>query len=224
VPARGQFRTLFGCLLFGCLLFGCAAGPDDAASDVGTPASSEIKPGLVLRGGDFATLEDHLIEMVVHEGHVYVANSSLGVSVMSLDANGGVTLTDVGSSYEELHRCTTVALHAASDTLYCGSDAPTGMQPGARIELYDVSTPGQAIWREGFSVQEWATRDVVVVGEQLLIQHFDAGLWTAEIDDRGQLSQLQKSSVEGNVRFGACSSPTASPSSIACRFVVRRWG
>jgi hypothetical protein len=188
-----------GRLLFGAVLFGCAPSPDVAAEDV-TP-SSELTPGLALRGGDFATVEDHLIEMVVHERHVYVANSSLGVSVMSLDDNGGVTLTDVGSTYEELHRCTTLALHAASDTLYCGSDAPIGPQPGARIEVYDVSTPGLARWRESFFVEEFSTRDVTVVGEQLLIQHFDGGLWTAEIDPQGGLSQLQATAVEGNARF-----------------------
>lgn len=202
VRARDHFgRLLLGVALFGCsALFGCAPGTDESG-DVEPLPVSELMPGLTLRGGDFATLEDHLVEMVVHEGHVYVANSSLGISVMRLEDNGGVTLTDVGSSYEELHRCTTLALHAASDTLFCGSDAPIGPQPGARIEIFDVSTPGVASWRASFSVEEFATRDVAVVGSQLLIQHFDGGLWTAEIDAQGELSQLEQTSVEGNARF-----------------------
>jgi hypothetical protein len=179
---------------------GCGSAPDDAPVDT-APLSSELTPGLLLRGGDFATVEDHLVEMVVHEGHVYVANSGLGVSVMRLDDDGSVVLTDVGSSYDELHRCTSVALHAASDTLYCGSDLPSGPLPGNEIEVFDISTPGQAIWRERFPVEEWSTRDLEVIGEQLLIHHFDGGLWTAEIDAQGQLSQLQATSVEGNVRF-----------------------
>lgn len=190
-----------GRLLLGAALFGCAPGHDAESADVGSTPISELAPGLALRGGDFATREDHLVEMVVHAGSVYVANSSLGVAVMRLEDSGGVELTDVGSTYEELHRCTSLALHADSNTLYCGSDAPIGPQGSARIELYDVSTPGRAIWRDRFLVEEFATRDVTVVGQQLLIQHFDGGLWTAEIDAQGGLSQLQATAVEGNARF-----------------------
>jgi hypothetical protein len=179
--------------------FGCSPAADEDASE--PIPSSEITPGLAVRGGDFATVEDHLVEMIVHAGHVYVANSSLGVSVMRLDDNGGVTLTDVGSTYEDERRCTTLALHAASDTLYCGADMPIGQQPGARLELYDVSTPGLAVWRESFFVELWSTRDVEVVGDQLLMQQFDDGLWTAEIDPQGRLSQLQQRVVDGNARF-----------------------
>jgi hypothetical protein len=152
-----------------------------------------------MRGAEYATLEDHLVEMVVHEGHVYVANSNLGVAVMRLDDDGGITLTDVGASYEEQIRCTSLALHAVSNTLYCGTDLPSESGPG--IAIYDIATPGRAIRGESLSVEAFATRDITVVGEQLLIQHFDGGLWTAEIDAQGGLSHLQATSVEGNARF-----------------------
>lgn len=163
--------------------------------------TSDLRPGLVLRGGDFATREDHLVEMVVHEGHVYVANSNLGVAAMSLDDDGGVTLTDAGTTYEELHRCTTLAVYAPTDTLYCGSEAPSGMQPGSAIDIYDISTPGRASWRERFPIEGWSTRDIEVVGSRLLIHHFDDGLWTADIDADGQLSNLSKTPLAGNARF-----------------------
>ena len=173
----------------------------DAASGDGAGQSSELKPGLVLRGGDFATSIDHLIEMVVHEGHVYVANSSLGVAAMSLDEDGGVTLTDVGSTYEDLRRCTCLAVHAPSDTLYCSADASSTMELGPRVERFDISTPGKVTWRDSLMLEAWNTRDIIVVGDQLLISQFDGGLWTAEVDQQGDLSQLSQTSVEGNVRF-----------------------
>lgn len=197
-----QRCVLISCVLIGSSLSGCVAVEPDTGSVEGEPTpSSELEPGLTLRGGDFATREDHLIEMVVHDDHVYVANSSLGVAVMSLDENGGVTLTDVGSTYDDFLRCTTVAVHAPSDTLYCGADAPFGPTPGGRIERYDVSTPGRAIWLDSFFIEEWSTRDIEVVGDRLLISQFDAGLWAARIDAQGGLSELQDAAVEGNVRF-----------------------
>ncbi|PRP90681.1 hypothetical protein ENSA5_62590 [Enhygromyxa salina] len=186
-------------LLSGATL-GCAPASEQDPEPI--PVSS-LKPGLALRGGDFATREDHLVELLVHEGHVYVANSTLGVSSLRLDDDGGVTRTDPGSEGEELLRCTSLAVHVASDTLYCGSDAPSGLTPLVRLEIYDLSTPGVARWREGFELEQWGTRDLEVVGEQLLIHHFDGGLWTAEIGPDGSLSGLSDTGVSGNARVSA---------------------
>jgi hypothetical protein len=192
-----ESRARLSALVLGVALIGCTAIPG-FGDDEAVPSSS-LTPGLALRGGAFATVEDHLVELVVHEGYVYVANSSLGISAMSLDDNGGVTLTDVGSEYEDYHRCTNLAVHAPSDTLYCGSDAPYGPDV-VRIEVFDISTPGDPEWRTQLEIEEWATRDLEVIGDQLLIHHFEGGLWTAQIDAEGNLSQLSKTEVEGNVR------------------------
>ncbi len=199
MPARRvPIRSLAAAVLAGALASGCLSG-FEAGDANGSGASDEHEPGLILRGGDFATRLDHLIELQVHEDHVYVANSNFGVAALSLDDNGGVTLTDVGTTYEDGLRCTSLALHASSDTLYCGSESPF-VDPAPRIEAYDVSTPGQPIWRESFPVQHYATRDIEVVDEQLWIAHFDGGLWVAEIDEQGGLSELQQTPAKGNAR------------------------
>jgi hypothetical protein len=57
--------------------------------------------------------------------------------------------------------------------------------------------------REPFSFEPptWAVRDLEVVGDRLLINQFEKGLWTADIDALGQLSGLAHAPVDGNVRF-----------------------
>jgi hypothetical protein len=161
---------------------------------------SDVVVGLTLRGGDFATRDDHLVELLVHEGHVYVANSNLGLAAMRLEPDGGVTRTHAGQTYEDRIRCTSVALHAPSNTLYCGADEPV-VNPEPSLVLFDLSIPGQPVPRETFDLVEWSTRDVEVIGDRLLIHHFHRGLWTAEIDSKGSLSNLADTGIEGNARI-----------------------
>ena len=71
---------------------------------------SALVHGLELRGGDFGIPDDHLVEVVVHEGYVYIANSNVGYAVMRLDDDGGLTTTDRGYEYEANIRCTTLAV------------------------------------------------------------------------------------------------------------------
>lgn len=178
-------------------LGGCSPEPEPAPAPEPI-AVSDLAPGLSLRGGDFADFDDHLVELLVHAGHVYVANSTRGVASMRLEDDGGVTLTDAGSQPSTQRRCTSLAVHAASDTLYCGSDAPSG--DGPVVQVYDISTPGVVAWREALELEKLATRDVAVVGDQLLIQQFDDGMWTAQIDAAGGLSQLSDAGIVGNAR------------------------
>lgn len=161
--------------------------------------TSDVVAGITLRGGDFATREDHLVELVVHQGHVYVGNSNLGLAAMRLEPDGGVVRTHEGQPQSDRVRCTTVAVHAPSDTLYCGTDEPFDA-PEPTLVLFDLSTPGQPERRESFELAEWATRDVEVIGDRLLIHHFHRGLWTAEISPTGALSGLVDTGIEGNAR------------------------
>src|SRR5688572_19340788 len=148
---------------------------------------SDVVAGITLRGGAFATRDDHLVDFVVHKQHVYVANSNHGVAAMRIDAEGGLTLTDEGSPDEEKVRCTTVALHAPTDTLYCSADEPLD-QDILTVRLFEVSTPGQLVERESLELLEQSVRDLEVVGDRLLIHHFHDGLWTADIDSTGALT------------------------------------
>jgi hypothetical protein len=193
-------------------LLGCTAVPDAAGSDASESDTaesgaaepkleSELTPGLGLRDAERADVDGHLVEILIHEGYAYTANS-LGIVTMRLDADGGLTMTDNGKAAAgEWTSCTTLALHAASDTVYCSADGPSMGAP--RIELYDLSDPAAPTLRAPFLIEPatWAVRDLEVIGDRLLINQFDAGLWSAQIDEFGQLSELSQAPVEGNVRF-----------------------
>lgn len=158
-----------------------------------------VVAGVSLLGGGSASRDDHLIELVVHDDHVYVANSNRAVAAMRLEPDGGLSLTEEGMVEGALIRCTSLAVHAPSDTLYCGTDEPFD-SPDPTIERYDISTPGSLRRRAPFAVERWGTRDVEVMGDYLVLNHFDGGLWVADIDARGELSQLRDTGVEGNAR------------------------
>jgi hypothetical protein len=186
-------------------LLGCSAVADSDGSEQaegGEPPKleSELTPGLRLLDAERADFDGHLVETLVHDGYVYIANSH-GVVTMRLEPDGGLTMTDNGKAVGEFTSCTTVSLHEASGTLYCGADGPSMGDP--RIEVYDLSDPAAPVLRDPFLIEPitWAVRDLEVIGDRLLISQFDAGLWTAQIDELGQLSELTQTTVEGNVRF-----------------------
>ncbi len=168
-----------------------------ACAEVPNP---DIAVGIVARGGDFVVRgDDHLVELLVHEGHVYVANSNLAAGALRLEPDGGLTTTDPGQPYAALIRCTSLAVHAPSDTLYCGADEPFDADV-ATVRIADISTPGAIRWRGAFELARPSTRDLEVVGDRLLISQFHHGLWTAAIGPDGELAQLNETGVEGNVR------------------------
>lgn len=196
---------------FALALLGCSAVPDEEpatsgaeqAEDSGEPLKleSELWPGLLLRDAERADDDGHLVEILVHEGYAYTANS-LGIVTMRLEADGGLTMTDNGKAAAgQWTSCTTLAIHRASDSLYCSADGPSMGAP--RIEVYDLSNPAAPVLREPFLLEPtaWAVRDLEVVGDRLLINQFDAGLWTADIDALGGLDGLTQAPVDGNVRF-----------------------
>lgn len=186
------------------LLAATSCGAEQSGSDAGLDAEPdweqvEVAAGVTLRGGDFASREDHLIELLVHEGYVYVANSNRTLASMRLEPDGGVTLIEEGMVDSIPIRCTNLAVHAPSSTIYCGTDDPFDV-PAPILERYDISTPGALRRREPFGLAQWSVRDVEVMGDHLVINHFDGGLWVADIDAEGELSQLRDTGVQGNAR------------------------
>ena len=173
-----------------------AAAPTPAPS-----IESELVAGLALRGGDFAEFDDHLVEIVVHEDYAYVANSNRGIAAMHLDEAGGISTTDRGFEYDEHIRCTSLALHAPSDTLYCAADEPVVAEFGYNIEIYDLSEPGAPAWRDRVALEHIAVRDLEVIDGRLIINHFDEGVSSAAISASGELSAQVEAGVEGNARF-----------------------
>lgn len=190
-------------------LLGCSAALDEQPgsdegeqADAGEPAKleSELSPGLQLLDAERAGDNGHLVEMLTHEGYVYTSNSA-GFVTMRLEADGGLTMTDDGQGVAQWTSCTTLAIDRESDTLYCSADGPSMGEP--RIEVFDLSDPSAPVQGEPFLLDpiSWAVRDLEVVGDRLMINQFDAGLWTASIDDQGRLGMLERAPVEGNVRF-----------------------
>lgn len=165
-------------------------------------AVSDLRSGLELRGGLALTPDDHLVELVVHGDHVYAANSNEELGVLRLEPEGGLTVTQPGGMTEDNPRCTSLAVHAASDTLYCAADEALHF-PTAGVSIYDISTPGRAELRDRFELSRRSVRDIEVIGDRLLIHHFDQGLWTAAIGPDGGLSTLVDTGVAGNARISA---------------------
>ena len=181
-------------------VIGCEASPPSGVQ-------SELRSGLVLRGGERATPNDHLVELVVHEGHVYVGNSNYGLSAMRLEPDGSLTLTQSNTSdvdYPDPHRCTSLAIHRSSDTLYCASDwgwPDSDLPEDPKLTVFDLSEPGNPIVRQRFALGSGVTRDLEVVGDRLLLHHFDEGLWTVAIEADGSLGPFEtKTAIEGNAR------------------------
>lgn len=163
------------------------------------PQVTDVVVGMTMRGGVGATPDDHLVELVVHEGHVYVANSNLAAAAMRLEDDGSLTLTDEGKSLHEQIRCTSLAVHAPSDTLFCGTDEPFDAA-AATLRIADISTPGRIDWRASFELERLSVRDLEVIGDRLFIQQFHDGVWTAEIAPDGDLSGLVNTGIQGNAR------------------------
>lgn len=175
-------------------VLGCGTPPAESLT-------SDIRPGLRVRGAASLSPDDHLTELVVHAGHIYAANSWGGVGVLRLEDDGAVTITDHGSDeYGEL-RCTSLAVHRPSDTLYCAGDTPNGIEPRTpAIERFSLANPGQPEQRDALEVMYWSVNDIEVVGDRLLVHQFEDGLWTADIGPDGELSNLVRAPVEGNAR------------------------
>jgi hypothetical protein len=162
---------------------------------------SDIRPGLAMRGAASLSPDDHLTELVVHDVHIYVANSWEGVGVLRLEDDGAVTITDHGNyEYGDI-RCTSLAVHRPSDTLYCAGDSPSNVEPRTpAIERLSLANPGLPVRGERFPVMYWAVSDIEVFGDKLLIHQFMDGLWTADIGPDGALSNLVRIAIEGNAR------------------------
>lgn len=158
---------------------------------------SDVVLGLRATGADRASNDNHFAELLVHEGHVYVADSDTGVVAMRLDDTGELTTTHVGEPGEG-RRCTTLALHAATDSLYCAAEAPPE-EP--RLERFDVSTPGQPVHVETVELPFRGARDIDVVDGQLVFAAFDDGVWISALDDSGAPAAPEPTGLDGNARF-----------------------
>lgn len=182
-------RWLAASMLMG---LGCAA--PDREPEQAPRLVSEFGQGLTLAGAVRSSPDDHLVELLRYRDHVYAANSMAGIVVARLEPDGGVTLTHVGE-YSEGIRCTCLALHEASETLYCAA-ADLGT-----LTRFDVSTPGELVELDTTQLGFGGVRDLDVRADNLLFHAFDEGLWIAGLDPAsGELSSIGAAPVTGNAR------------------------
>lgn len=166
------------------------------------------------------TPSPHLAELVGYQDrYVYVANSNDGVAVYELlpttpaPAGPDDPLTSWPQAPElqpglallvdrvELLRCTTLTLHPATDSLYCGEDSGTGI---ARFDITDPSAP-QLDGSPWLPENQLPVRDILALDDRLLFARYDRGLAWTTIDAQGQLGELHEHPLTANVRMLAAS-------------------
>ncbi len=213
-----HFRSNIVLLVVGSFLFcGCGAPPNPDGDPIVSmppptsppppPPPPPLDPNWVIPGivektrFEQTTFSAHLGEIAVLDKYVYVANSFDGFAAYELGAEGQLAIT-LDKPADPIPRCTTLAVHAPSATLYCGSDRSDS------IAAYDVTSPeapklrnAEALVGPGLFV-----RDIFVDGDTLWLARFDDGLWTARINADGSLSDLVRLDIAGNMRFIARSS------------------
>ncbi len=170
-------------LIFALSLVGGAAACDRGPELGPTPARPA---GLIPRAQvEQPTPSPHLTELARFGDYVYVGNSNDQIAVYRLEPDGGLRsiLGATGPSADNV-RCTTLAIHEPTRSLYCASDAGIGV---ARFDLGDPAAPDRAL--EPFELPaDLRASDMVVVADELLLARYDRGLAVAQIDGAGRLS------------------------------------
>jgi hypothetical protein len=184
----------------------------DIALDAGEPPlpPADTGPGLRAVSVDDApptTLgTGHLARMLLVGDRLYVANSSDGVMTWSLASSGQLSLLSSTrplrrdpATPEEIARpvtrCTALAVHTASNTLYCtAADAALGW-----FSLADRDHPAQQTGSDVSSELRRGYRDALVVGDALLLAGFDRGLLRATIARDGTPGTPAPTEITGDI-------------------------
>lgn len=145
---------------------------------------------------DFLALgpgSNHLTELVWLGDVGFLGASFDGVSAVRHD---GQDLTEeLGFLRSESIRCTTIALHEPSTTLFCGQDE------AGEFVLLDVADPA-APGVSRLSTVDDALRvsDLLVVGDVLYLARWDLGLWRADIAPDGTFAAPVPVGIDGHAR------------------------
>lgn len=168
---------------------------DAAMADGGAPLATA---GLALRQQyPLPIPSGHLGEMNIHGDLAYIANSWDSFATIALEPDGSIVATQARPPEEPRSRCTTLAVHDPSRTLYCTSDE------SERIASYDLTDPRRPLMTDANALRLTVpnVRDALVVGDDLFLAQFERGLWVAPIDAAGLLDTAIATAVTGNVRF-----------------------
>lgn len=139
----------------------------------------------------------HLVEVVVVGDLLYVANSNDAFAIYRIGDGELAPILDHPTGVTGDRRCTTLAVHEPSASLYCGNDEYSG------VLRYDVGDPSKPMRDdEDFNPPLTGLRvhDLLVVGDRLLMARYEHGLASARIDPAGRLSALHEQAELGNLR------------------------
>lgn len=168
------------------------ASAADTGADTGPPA---LTAGLLetARLNVAASPEGspHLGEIALDGDRVYLANSFAGVTALQQTISGGLAVTSSWTGIPAKPRCTTIAIHRPSQTLYCATPAygANGVPSGA-VSAYGLELPGTPLVRDALALVApgAAFADVEVVESALYLAAFEGGLMRAPIKAGGELS------------------------------------
>lgn len=166
-------------------------GPDGAVAPTVRPGLLETgRAGIDLRTG----ASPHLGRLVVRGSTAYVANSFDGVAAFELGDGGRVSLTKEERMGAGVPRCTTIALHEASSTLFCAAADRSGPALGettSPVAAYRVGGPEVFSLRVPAAVRlEAFIAALHVHGDRLLLAAFERGLLQAPIAADGSLGAV----------------------------------
>ena len=194
--------ALLGVALLGVALLGAALGCSSPTPlptpplPPTPPPTSLVRPGLLQLGRaiiDYRSgASPHLGEVAVADGAFFVANSFNGVAAFAVDASGAVSLVTEQRYAPTTPRCTTIALHPPSGTLFCSAGDRRGPLPAVEqvtaVTSYDAVRPQALVVRDLAALRtDLFVASLHVMGDYLLLAAFERGLWQAPILAGGAL-------------------------------------
>jgi hypothetical protein len=182
----------------------------DATTDAGSRCADSIARTVGLQplarftapNGGTTQNAGHLNEIFAVGDLLYAANAEDTVATFTLAADGAVrslAALPMGVDGRTGRVCTTVAMHPASRTIYCGftEDASRG------LTTFRVGDGGVPTLRDTNAIESLVlnVRDLHIVGDTLYFALFRGGLWAASIGADGALTNFHDTGLVGDIRF-----------------------
>lgn len=190
---------VLSCLLVLTGLGGCGDAPAIVDEDSGDAVVSAPINGIGPRVVSPEPNDPHLTELLLDGDHVIVANSNSGIAVYGLGVGGELPIAWGGAERYLDIRCTTIAAHWATRTLFCGHDPALTLRTIGVIDIADPERPEIRL-RRAFGGVDLAVADLQVIGDRLFLARFRDGVSVAQIDGAGELGELRDLPALGNAR------------------------